>query len=152
MNRKISFQLFFVALFLFVAITQTPLVASGDTAYTSLIIDARNLPLARSMSPKVFSDKGYEVYGTIFQDLDRLFEIGVVMYATSLADARNHDPERVGANPMLVQALRLEGPSSSDLVLADGDARSVLEENKRSGFLDKYRVIVLMSPGVAATE
>lgn len=139
-----------MSLCILAALTITVAAQSATPVFTSLIIDARDLPLERSMSPKIISDKGYEVYGTIFKDLDKLFEAGVVMYAPSLSQARAFNDARVGKSPMLVKALRVEGASSADIVISDEDARKVLEENKKGNFLEKYKVIVLMGPSTKA--
>ncbi|MCE5324282.1 hypothetical protein LLG46_13345 [bacterium] len=110
--------------------------------YTSLIIDACGLNLKRCMSPKIKQTDGKEVWGTVKVDIDFIEEHGLVAYAKSMEDAKKND--RCGSNPMIVKALRIDGRAYSDPVIADGDAKLLIEENSKGKFLDKFDVIFLL--------
>ncbi|MCE5200000.1 MAG: hypothetical protein ABFD54_15375 [Armatimonadota bacterium] len=107
--------------------------------YTSLIVDATGLGLERSMSPKVRKDDGSEVWGTVKVDYDFIEEHGLVAYASSLEDAMKND--RCGENPMVVKAVGVMGKQTSDPLVAAQDANLIIDENKKSGFLDKLNVV-----------
>lgn len=144
MNNKSRFFVPALILTILFVAGGTGFAQSAANQYTSLIVDAREIDLDRSMSPKILSENNYEIYGTIFKDVDKLFDIGVVMYAQNLDMARKYDNARVGNNPLLVKALKADGPAAENIILADNDARLILEENKNGKFLEKYRVIVLI--------
>ncbi|MEN6358129.1 MAG: hypothetical protein ABFD83_13720 [Armatimonadota bacterium] len=109
--------------------------------YTSLIIDASGMTLKRCMSPKIRQSDGTEVWGTVKFDMDFLEDHGIVVYVKSMEDAKKND--RCGSNPMIVKALRVDGKADSDPIIADEDAKLLLEENSRGKFLDKFDVIFL---------
>jgi hypothetical protein len=113
--------------------------------YTSVIIDARGLQVERCMSPKIRRADGSEIWGTVSADLDYVIEHGIVGYARSMAEAlENH---RAGSRPLILRAVgRQGGRFNSDPVLSETDAARLLNANRRSGFLGRYRVIFLVDP------
>lgn len=123
--------------------------------YTGLIVDARGLDGSPSLSPKVFSQYGKEVWGTLEVDPDWAFNYGVADFA--------HDPdiakgkERAGPTPLVVTAIRVEGarPDSalkSDFVVSELAANLILKMNDRAkskdkdgkGFLEKCAVVFIL--------
>ncbi|MDD2716559.1 MAG: hypothetical protein PHW04_11775 [Candidatus Wallbacteria bacterium] len=126
------------------------LLAADEKPYTSLVIDAQQLELERSESPKILSEKGYEVYGTIFDNLDKALEAGVFFYAPTLDEAKKYDAKRIGLNPLFIKAKSSSGVVKTDLVVSDLDALKILKENKKSHFLDQFKVIVLVSKPTAS--
>ena len=118
----------------------------GDKRITGVIIDARGMDIDRSMSPKIRHDDGSEVWGTVNADPDYVIEHGIVVYATSMAQAQNDS--RAGNNPLILRASgRASGRFHTDVVISDSDADRLMELNEKDGFLDKYRVIFLVDPG-----
>jgi len=124
-------------------IAMTSLFAVGNS-YSSLVIDARGIDLERSRSPKILSEKGYEVYGTIFENLDKALKEGVFFYSPDIKSVEKYAPSRIGKNPLIIKAKKATGPSFSDVVISDLDALKILKENKKSHFLDNFKVIVLI--------
>jgi len=119
---------------------------ASEEPYTAVIIDARGLGVARSMSPKIVEPGGSEVWGTVKVDYDFVSDHGIVAYARGLAEA--YANARAGANPMVIRAVgRGPSPSRSDVVISSVDAEYLLSENRRSGFLDDFRVIFVVDPG-----
>jgi hypothetical protein len=114
-----------------------------ESGYTSLVIDAQGLGLRKSMSPKILRPDGSEVWGTVKVDPDFLAEYGICAYARSRAEAFAN--RRAGENPLVVRA-KARGPSitGSDAVISNSDAELLLSEDKRSGFLGGFRVIVVV--------
>ena len=133
-----------ILLFIFITTMLLTLKASNNNIYSSLVIDAKGLNLKRSKSPKILSEKGYEVYGTIFENLEKALEMGVFFYTPNLEKAKKYAPKRVGNNPLIIKAKEISGATKSDVVVKDEDALKILKENKKSHFLDNFKVIVLI--------
>lgn len=116
------------------------------TPYTSVIIDARGTRAERSMCPKIVREDGTEVWGTVNVDPRYVIDHGIAVYANSIAAARRL--ARAGSRPLILRA-RDGGrtASQSDVVLSYGDANRLLLLNNRYGFLNSYRVIIVLNPG-----
>ena len=119
---------------------ETSAISPSTGPYTSLIIDCTGYKLDRCMSPKIRRADGSEVWGTVKADYDFVEECGIVVYATSLEEAKKNS--RSGSNPLILKATgRAGGKFYSDPVITDADASLLLAKNAQSGFLDKYNVI-----------
>jgi hypothetical protein len=118
--------------------------ASGPK-YTGVIIDCRGLGMQRCMSPKIIRDDGSEVWGTFEQvNLDYVVETGIALWARSEKElALEEVRKRIGANPLLLTAIDVDGHSGSVAVLSDEDATRLLEEDKRGNFLSRFAVVFL---------
>ena len=115
-------------------------ILASTGPYTSLIIDCTGYKLDRCMSPKIRRADGSEVWGTVKADYDFVEDCGIVVYATSLAEAKKNS--RSGSNPLVLKATgRAGGKFYSDPVITNADADLLLAKNAQSGFLDKYNVI-----------
>jgi hypothetical protein len=124
-----------------------PIPAPRDSEpVTSVIIDARGLGIERSMAPKLRREDGSEVWGTVRANPDFVLEHGIVVYATSLAEARRDS--RAGANPLILRAIGRAGSRfRTDPVLSWQDVERLREANQGNNFLDNYRVIFVVDPG-----
>lgn len=114
--------------------------AGGD--YTGLVIDARGLGVRPAMSPKVLDENGQEVYGSAFVSREYAVQQGMTGYAKDLGGAKTND--RVTDNPLVVKALRVEGPGKCDLVISLTDAAMLRGAADTRGFLEKCRVMVVV--------
>jgi len=111
--------------------------------HTSLVIDAKGLRVDRSMSPRILRPDGSEVWGTVKADPDFITEHGIAAYARSRGDALAS--KRAGPNPLVIRAVgRGRSVSGSDIVVSDSDASRILSEDRRTGFLKDFRVIVIV--------
>ena len=117
--------------------------AAQDNGFTSVIIDAQGLGVRKSMSPKILRPDGSEVWGTVKVDPDFLAEYGICAYARSRSEAFAN--RRAGDNPLVIRA-RSRGRSAagSEVVISNSDADLLLAENARSGFLNEFRVIIIV--------
>lgn len=117
---------------------------------TGLVIDARGVPLARSMSPKILVESGREIYGTVPRNAPReIMEKQSFLYARSIEEAKAEDPGRLGANPLMIRA---SGARLADVIVSDADAGIIAEEEKTGGFLKNQNVVVLIgAPDIGAS-
>jgi hypothetical protein len=117
---------------------ETPL----EEAYTGLIIDARGLNVKPCMSPKIISENGDEVYGTIRVSPEVVIEKGIVGYSSSIEKAKQS--WRSGEKPLIVKATGKAGSFNADVLIKQSDAEKILRENEKSGFLQNLRVTIVI--------
>jgi hypothetical protein len=112
-----------------------PAPAAG--APTSLVVDARGQKLVPALAPRVKDEAGQEVYGP-----GRLDEAGrragAAAYAPDLESARKALADRLGARPLVLKAVRVEG---SDLVISAADAAQL--GTPSPAFLAQGKVVIL---------
>lgn len=108
--------------------------------FTGLIIDARGLEIKKTMSPKVYSVTGEEVYGTLNVDPDYVLEVGVVGYydQSSLDKAT----ERIGDHPLIVKAIGVRDEKHT--VISKEAAEKIRLADLIKPFLRYCRVIILV--------
>jgi hypothetical protein len=116
--------------------------APASAEYTGLVIDARGFGVRPAMAPKVMDESGQEVYGSAFVSREYAVQQGMTGYAKDLDGARGND--RVTNNPLVVKALRVEGPGKCDLVISDMDAAMLRGAADTRGFLEKCRVMIVV--------
>jgi hypothetical protein len=116
--------------------TAKPLAA--PSGYTGLIIDASGLNLQPAMSPMVLTDSDQVYIGNFELDIDRVIAEGIIAYHRSL-----NGIQRAGKNPLVVRAT---GTSEGrvDLMISPEDAARIQAEDKKTQFLSKLNVAVIM--------
>lgn len=112
-----------------------------EKGYTSVIIDARGTRVDRSMSPRLLFENGSVIWGDIYADHEFVIGEGIAVYARSIEEARLHP--RAGNRPLVIRASRAVGNFKSDLILPAADASLLISADKASGFLSKFRVIIV---------
>jgi hypothetical protein len=123
--------------------------------YTGLIVDAHGLEGSPSLSPKIFSEYGKEVWGTMEVDPDWAFNYGIADFAHDKDTAAGK--ERAGDTPLVVTAIRVQGvlPDSafkSDFFVSEQEANFIMKMNERAkskdkdgkGFLEKCAVVFIL--------
>jgi hypothetical protein len=111
--------------------------------YTGLIIDARELGVTPGKSPKIYDEKGIEIYGTINIDPDFVIERGIIQYSRTIGEAIRD--ELAGDNPIVVRAIaRGPHPYKADVTISTEDALWVLKANLKSYFLQELRVVFVL--------
>lgn len=118
-----------------------PLEADGPTDYTGILVEAGGLDLVPAFFPRVMTEDGREVVGPGFADPSALAERGQARYFTSRIDAGADD--RVGANPLVVRALRVTGSNRCDLVVSMYDATRLHGSRNTVKLLSECRVGIL---------
>lgn len=118
-------------------------ISFAEQIYTGLIVDARELGVEPSKSPKIYDTKGREVYGTLNIDPDYVIKVGIVQYENTIYDAIVH--ETAGKNPIVVRAVRRgPHPYKSDIVISEEDAKWIKRANEKSYFLDLLKVVFII--------
>lgn len=116
-------------------------LSSGDTSYTGLIVDARDIGLQPCMCPKILTNEGRrEVYGPGLADPDKA-GIGFAAYTCSVEEARKN--QRAGRNPLVIKATGSHGIRKGDVVISENDAVSVLRADLHNNILKECRVIIV---------
>lgn len=114
-----------------------PPSAAGPAAGTSLVVDARGLKVVPALAPRILEEGGRELYGPAsLADGGR--RGGAAAYARDLDAARAALGERLGDHPVVVKAVKAQGP---DLVLSKQDAAALA--GKSLAFLAEGRVVIL---------
>ena len=126
--------------------TGTPIVqpqpAPANQVYTGLIVDARGLGIRPAMAPKILNEEAEEVYGSRYVSREWAIQQGMVGYGRDLDQVQ--DNERVTDNPLVIKALRSEGPNKTDIVIANIDATTLHSMEENLNFLKKCRVMLVV--------
>lgn len=115
---------------------------STSQVYTGLIIDARGMDVRPAMAPKILNENKDEVYGSRYVSREYAIQQGMVGYGRNLDQVREND--RVTNNPLVVKAVRAEGPNKTDVVIANDDANTLHSMEENLNFLKKCRVMVVV--------
>lgn len=118
----------------------TPADAQGP--FTGLIIDARGLNVQPAMAPRVLDPTNKEVYGTVNVDPDYVNDVGIVGYMGTIRSGLGI--ARVGKRPLVVRAIGTPDAFHRYVTISAGDAQRVLDENKKTHFLQKNAVIFVV--------
>lgn len=110
--------------------------------FSGLIIDARGLGVRPAISPRILTEDGREVYGSGYADREWAIEYGMAGYAKDIEAAKLD--ERVGTNPIVVEALKVAGTNRTDVIISDRDVRRIHTVEKNLKFLQECRVIILV--------
>ncbi|WP_309710906.1 hypothetical protein [Armatimonas sp.] len=118
--------------------------APGGVLYTGLIVDCRGLGLTSSPSPKLWSERGDEVFGTISVSNDFLQEQGIVAYPRSFDTAQSSP--RIGSRPLIIRARRCRDAARCEPLISASDAQRIREANLESKFLERCAVVFVTDP------
>ena len=114
---------------------------AAQVIYTGLLIEARDLPIQRTMSARIVDTDGQQVYPDPLHvpDIDYIEDHGMADYYHSGATAA-----RAGGHPLVVRALTVSGDA---IVVSALTAAHIREEERRDGFLRLWRVGILLDEG-----
>ena len=124
-----------------------PMIPEGGTdggAYTGLIIDATGIGAKPSLVPVVVDESEDVVYGPAFVSREFAVSRGMSGFATTLAAARRD--KRVGAQPLIIKAIRTRPTGKTDLVVSSADGARLRSSVVHLNFLKACRVSILMDP------
>ena len=106
--------------------------------YSGVIVDCRGLGLKTSASPVIKNESGKIIYGDKDLDFDKINEIGMAEYTTSIQEST----ARAGKNPLIIRAVKLDKFNTSP-VLSNKDAERVLIADESSGFFKELNVVFM---------
>lgn len=116
--------------------------APGGAPYSGLIVDARGLGARPALLPRLIDQEGQEVYGSSYAVRETAVRSGLVGYAATLQQALNRG--RSGEEPLMVRALKVAGPQSTDLVISNHDAAIIHSAAHTDNFLKSCGVIFII--------
>ena len=110
--------------------------------FSSLVVDCRGLEkeLKPVMSAVIRNTEGQGIYGVENLDYDLVTEKGMAAYTK---DPTLENVSRVGENPLVVRAVKLDDQFGSTPYISVADANRVLLENQATGFLDNLNVVFI---------
>jgi len=109
--------------------------------YSGLIIDAREVEVKPALMPKVLNERGEVIYSSANMQKEEAVKTGVVGYAKEVDAAKKHP--RVTETPVVVAALKGSGEKRSDVIISDGNARTITTTEPALGYLKKGRVMIV---------
>ena len=96
-------------------------IETTDENYTGLIVDTRGLNIEPALYPQVFDYEGESIYDITQVDLNNSEQNSLVAYSRSLDSAKNFD--RIGDNPLVVEAVSEVEGQNTDVILNQEDSR-----------------------------
>ncbi len=117
-----------------------PAPARSDDAApgTSLVVDARGRKIVPALAPRILDEAGKVIYGPASLGEAGRRAGGAAAYARDLDAAKAQLKARVGDRPLVVKAVRAEGP---DLVISSADAARLA--GRDLAFLADGKVVIL---------
>lgn len=110
--------------------------------YTGLIIDARHLDANPALFPRIFTDKGLEIYSINLVNKNFAIDNGFVIYMSDPIKAMKHS--RVGENPYVVVATNVIGKNKTGYTIPTREAMKILATKDSKKNLKKCRVIIVL--------
>lgn len=119
-----------------------PLATSAFAGeWTGLIVDARGLGLRSSVNPTIVDTNQRQIYPDPrnVPPLDYIQEYGMADFVKM-----EEQSKRAGDNPVYVRPVAIKGTGKDTVVIRVEDAERILEAEKQSGFLRRWRVVFLV--------
>jgi hypothetical protein len=114
----------------------------GDAKHSGLIINAKGLKVMPALAPKILDESGKVIYSAEFLAKEKLEERGVASYFKAMDAAKKS--KRVGANPLVVKALKAAKGAKTDVVLSNADAEKLKDPETNLKYLAEGRVILVV--------
>lgn len=107
---------------------------------SGVIIDARGIQPGPALLPRILDETGREIYGPLQVDTETAARAGFAGYyrSASCREAEN----RVENKPIVIRAIRTEGPGRSNILISNIDAERLKAANSASHFLNKAKVVI----------
>lgn len=116
----------------------------NSSAYTGVIVNAKEMNLERTFAPVIYDTDGRVIYGIQNLDKDLAITYGMVEYSESLEESAGGN-SRAGNNPLVINAVDVKGGKNSvnkvNVVVSVEDGNKILLANERSGMLVNCAVV-----------
>ncbi|OGL47813.1 MAG: hypothetical protein A2W05_08415 [Candidatus Schekmanbacteria bacterium RBG_16_38_10] len=123
-------------------LTKESKTGKEESLYSGIIIDARNLEAEPALFPKIFNEREELIYSYTKVEYPYVMEQGMVKYERDLKNAQKD--VRVKPRPLVIRAIGVRGEGKTDIVINDGDAKKLMNEEKTGGFLKQGKVVILL--------
>jgi hypothetical protein len=110
--------------------------------HTGVVIDARGLAIQPALFPRIVDERGQTLYASESVDREAAIQQGYVAYAKAFDQAPAQ--ARIGANPLVLRALRVAEESRVDLVLSDAEATRIRDYAATRRLVRQCRVLIVM--------
>lgn len=114
-----------------------------EQAFTGFIINGKGLGINPALSPRLLDETGREIYGSAYVSREWAIKQGIVRYTTDITAAKKL-VERIGSVPGLIKGIKTHGQNSTDVVIANNDARVIRSTSKNLTILSECRVIFVI--------
>jgi hypothetical protein len=114
----------------------------GSIPYTGLIIDARGLELESSLYLTIVSEKGNEIYSSLFISREFAVQYGICTYFCDMDGAIGQ--KRIGSHPLIFKGLRKSSNGNASIVISMADTKEIERATERHLFLKECRVIIVL--------
>jgi hypothetical protein len=107
---------------------------------SGVIIIAKGIQPGPALMPRILDETGREVYGPLQVDAETAARVGLAVYyrCSSCREAES----RVENKPLIIRALRTEGPGRSNILISNMDAERLKAADSMSHFLSKAKVAI----------
>lgn len=116
--------------------------AAPAVVYSGIVIDARGLAIQPALLPRILDETGQILYAPQLVDVTVAAQRGYIAYA------HNFEHElaqlRIGANPLVIRARRVEGAARVDLVVRDLDANQLRAYAALRQLLQRCQVLIVL--------
>jgi hypothetical protein len=153
----------------------TPPAEPKPEEFTGIVIDARAIPAAPAVFPKIKDTEKRDVYGVnkVNQEdlqkrgmasyavvarevnISRLFPKALVIqvrYAPEEATEQNKPKRRQGYKPLVVKAAGADGKLKTNLIVSAEDAQRIVDADDATNALKECRVVVVVSSEAGGIE
>ena len=113
-----------------------------EAVHTGVVIDARGLAIQPALFPRIVDERGQTLYAPESVDREAAVQQGYVAYAKAFDQAPAQ--ARIGANPLVLRALRVAGETRVDLVLGDAEAIRIRDYAATRRLVQQCRVLIVM--------
>ena len=116
--------------------------SAAEAVHTGVVIDARGLAVQPALFPTIVDEQGEPLYTPELVEREAAIQQGYVTYAKALDQAPV--PARIGANPLVVRALRVAGVTRVDLVLSQSEAARLRDYAATRRLMRQCRLVILV--------
>lgn len=111
------------------------------TAYTGLLVDAREVGISPAITVNIVDEKGQVLYSPRVVNRAVALRNGMVEYAGTWEEGIAS--KRSSSNPLVLKALRAKGKARSNIVISEEQAALLRQINNANKFLEEGRVVVV---------
>ncbi|MBN1336826.1 MAG: hypothetical protein JXB39_12790 [Deltaproteobacteria bacterium] len=119
-----------------------PPAPTSTTEFTGILVDARDLPAAGALAPRLLDAEGHVLYDADRLDIPTARVRTPVQYVVDPADPRA--VQRAGTRPLVVRATGVR--DRVDLVIAPDDAARLVSLTAGTRLLLEARVVLVLDP------